>query len=103
MDGYNFLSEDGYNILQNLMNRQIEINNAIDSINSEMNEMKIPASMDEWIDSLNVDGFKLSDFKKSVMNVKVLNKLIEERSNNSSNLKLAIIDNIIERINIILK
>jgi hypothetical protein len=94
MDGY-----DRFIQIQSLVDNQVRINNAIFNILKEMDTLpKLPSNIDTWISSIS-DEFKLSDFSKMFKINKEMMSLIEEKEINAQKLKVAIIDNLIEKIN----
>ena len=108
MDGYSTSEEllKQYNHIQYLSKKQMNINNELDKIVGEMQDMpEIPHNIDNWIDSISKTGqdFKLSDFRKLFEINKRYNKLVEERETNTRTIKIMAIDNLIGKIEELLK
>jgi len=108
MDGYNKQEEivQKFFEMQELFDRQIQINKEISEINKEINNLpELPNNMDQWTDSIpdfDTPSFKLSDFRKLFKINKKYNSLLENRDNNSQKIKILVIDNLIDRIKDIL-
>lgn len=87
--------------MQSLCDRQISINEEMDDISKELSTMPImPKDIDRWINSMsgNNDRFKLSDFSRIFEISRKYNSVVEKKNKNISELKLVIIDNILEQI-----
>ena len=97
---------DGYKIyrLKELCDHHDQIDKELSILSDDMDKLpKLPDNLDDWIDSI-PDGynFKLSDFKKVFKITKKYNALVEESKKNASNVKIAMIDVLIDNINNIL-
>lgn len=107
MDGY--LDQELINRIlnmQKLFDNQTDLNQKISDVAAEMIALpEIPENIEIWIDSISEvdDGFKLADFKRMLKINKKYNELLEHRSENSSKIKVLIIDNLLDRINSIIK
>lgn len=76
------------------------INKKMEKASNEINKMSnLPPSIDWWIDSFSTSpkDFKLADFNKIIKITKDLDKLQEEKENNLRNLKLLMIDELLEK------
>lgn len=106
MDGY---SEETNRFIdmQNLCDKQLAINEQISAASKELNAIpKMPNDFERWIDGLSdldAPKFTLSDFSKVFDINKRYNDLVEQREINSHKMKALVIDNIIDRINKLLK
>jgi hypothetical protein len=107
-DGYKiFLNNemiDKLHYTQKLYDEQIKL---LDNIDNVVNEMeKIPplsaGGLEKWIDSLedidNKNPFRLKDYSNLFKLNKEYNKLKEKRDVNITKIKIAVIDNLLERI-----
>ena len=93
--------------MQALYEEQMKINDEINSTSKEMSDLpEIPMDLDAWIDSipdLEKDSlFKISDFSKMFKVSRKYNKLMEDKEINTQKIKVAVIDNLIERINLLI-
>lgn len=101
MDGYTVSRMDQ---MQELCNKQLQINEQLEEVSQELHLMPImPKNIDRWINSVSIgdNRFKLADFSRMFAISRRYDRLIDERGKNSSQLKIGIIDNIIEQINLI--
>jgi hypothetical protein len=112
MDGYSVSEldiEKKYNSMQSLLNKQIHLNKDISDILSEIEQLpKIPNDLNFWIESIakqddGYDRFKLTDFSKMFKINKKYKELIEEREHINRNIKIAVIDNLLDVIRNIVK
>lgn len=97
-----------FNGMKDLFEYQLKLNSEISSITNEMNKLpEMPDDMEAWIDCLsdidNENNFKLSDFNKIFKFNKQYNDLLDRRADNSQKIKVLVIDNLIERIKVILE
>jgi hypothetical protein len=108
MDGYDVSQQltDRFVRIQYLRARQIDIDHKIDDVLKQMQEIPVvPMNIDEWIGSLR-DGdksFDLSSFKKMFKINKQYDKLVEQRSENTRQIKIMAIDHLLDRIKDTLK
>ena len=107
MDGYSNDVVAKYIAMEELMNQQSYLNNQIILLSSKLEEIpKAPKNLNKWITSISGQGkksFKLSDFSNLFNITKEYNKLKDRVDENSRELKVAVIESIIDRINNILK
>ena len=91
---------DGYNI-QQLVDNSNRINAALMSATKEINTLpKVPISLESWVESFSTQ-FKLSHFQKMFHINRQMTSLLEEQEANSRKLKIAIIDNVLDKINVL--
>jgi septation ring formation regulator EzrA len=108
MDGYSRQEEivERYFRMEDLFNKQIELNDEISNITDEINSIPdFPYDLDKWIDGLSdIDkkGFGLVEFKKLFAINKKYEKLVEEREINTAKMKELVVDNLLDRIKEIL-
>lgn len=109
MDGYSKTADLvlRYGNMKDLFEFQLKLNSDLSKVTNEMNSLpNLPDNMEDWIDSLSDlesdNNFKLSDFKKVFKCNKQYNDLLELRSENSQKIKILVIDNLIDRIKLIL-
>lgn len=93
---------DGY-FAKKLYDDQIKLLDNMDSVVSEMEKLPpLDGGIEKWIDSLedidNKNPFRLKDFSKLFKLNKSYEKLKEQKEINTSKIKLALIDSILERI-----
>jgi hypothetical protein len=112
MDGYSITEldiEKKYYSMQKLLDRQVLLNKDISNILLEIEQLpKIPYDLNFWIESIakpddGYDRFKLTDFSKMFKINKQYKALIEEREHINRNIKIAVIDNLLDVIKNIVK
>lgn len=102
-DGYNPVLIEKFVDMQNLFEKQIKINTELSSIAKEIEGLpEIPDNIDRWLDSVQKitqdKSFTLSDFKKMFKINKEYNKLIEDRDENAHKIRVAVIDDLLLKI-----
>lgn len=93
---------DGYNI-QQLVENNDRINTALMLATKEIKTLPtLPASLDSWVGSFSTQ-FKLSHYQKMFHINRQVAFLLEEQEVNSRKLKIAIIDNVLDKINMLVE
>jgi hypothetical protein len=106
MDGYSIAEtelEKKYNAMQALLDEQRSVNGQMTKLHDEMAIMpKMPPNMEHWIDSVadldGYDNFKMADYGKMFAFKRRYERLLEKKESINRLLKLAVIDNLLERI-----
>jgi hypothetical protein len=106
VDGYSIAEtelEKKYNAMQALLDEQRSVNSQMTKLHDEMAIMpKVPNNMEHWIDSVSdldgYDNFKMADYGKMFSFKRRYERLLEKKENINRLLKLAVIDNLLERI-----
>lgn len=104
MDGYNFLDTSRSNCFKQFLDNQRQVNGRLKEIASEMvNLPRPPKYMEDWIEGWTTPegqkSFDMSVLKKLVNYKKEYNKLIEVSDTNIREMKVLIIDDLIDKIN----
>lgn len=106
MDGYSVEEtaiELKYRLMQELLDEQMSVNGQMTKLHDEMAGMpKMPHNMENWIDSVaDIDGydnFKMADYGKMFAFKRRYERLLEKKESINRLLKIAVIDNLLERI-----
>jgi|ERR1700722_2954423 len=106
MDGYSITEAciaKKYFDMQNLLDEQLLVNKQMMDLHNEMETMpKIPFNLENWIDSVSDQtddkSFKISDYSNMFVFKKRYDKLVERKDQINRLLKIAVIDNLIDRI-----
>lgn len=96
---------DGYQKIQELIDKQVKINKELLETVDEINAIpEMPKNLDKWIDSIpnEKSKFKLTDYNKLFKVSKKFNKITEQQEENAQKLKIVVIEDLINKINEIL-
>jgi|ERR1700733_9407909 len=92
---------DGYENLQELIKKQINISKELIEASEELNAIpEMPKNLDKWIDSIpnEKSKFKLADYSRMFKVGRKYNQLVEKQEINGSKLKVVMIEELIEKI-----
>jgi len=105
VDGYSVETalEKKYAAMQSLLDEQRAVNGQMTKLHDEMAVMpKMPHNMENWIDSVadldGYDNFKMADYGKMFAFKRRYERLLERKESINRLLKIAVIDNLLERI-----
>jgi hypothetical protein len=92
--------------MQDLFDHQVKLNKELVDVSEELKLIpEMPKDLEKWIDSIpnEKSKFKLSDYAKLFKVGRKYDKLAEKREENAQKIKVLVIDNLIDRINEILR
>jgi hypothetical protein len=100
MDGYKVQDIiDRFEAMQHLFDVQVHLNREMASILAELDAMPEIPDLDAWISSVSDNkSFKLENFKRMFEINRQYNAIVEEKDKTASQIKVIVIDNLLDRI-----
>jgi|ERR1700722_1555378 len=102
MDGYEIQDIiNRFEAMEHLFDVQVHLNREMANILAELDAMPDIPDIDDWVSSildLEAKGFKLQNFRRMFEINRQYNTIVEEKDKTASQIKVIVIDNLLDKI-----